>query len=293
MANFELVPEISVIIPVYNGSETLSEQLDALTNQTYSGNWELIVVDNGSTDNTSELVKTYHKTISHLKLIIATRGKGASYARNEGARAARASKLLFCDADDIVDAGWVAAMAQALEVHPFVTGSLDIEKLNKDNYWVRYAPPNGSSKNVLEFLPYAISCNVGLAREVFEQVGGFSEAFIRGQDIDLSWRLHLNGYEVHDVPEAVVFYRFRRNLKDTWRQITAYAVSHVHLYQHYAPHGMPRSSFRKALKRYRWLIKRAYCLVLDRPQCRVKWLYTAALCWGRLKGSIRYRKFYL
>jgi GT2 family glycosyltransferase len=229
----------------------------------------------------------------NLQLVSATEGKGAAYARNEGARVARATKLLFCDGDDIVDVGWLAAMTQAMETHQFVTGSLDTEKLNKDNYWVRRTPPNGSKIKVLDFLPYAVSCNVGISREVFEKVGGFSEEFIHGQDIDLSWRLHLNGCEVHDVPEAIVFYRFRQNLKDTWRQITAYAVSHVHLYQHFAHYGMPRSSFRVALRRYRWLIKRAYCLVLHRPQCRVKWIYTAALCWGRFKGSIRYRKFYL
>ncbi len=292
MTEPETIPKISVIIPVYNGYDTLSEQLDALNNQTYSDIWELIVVDNGSTDKTVELVEAYQKKMPHLRLVTAVDGKGAAYARNQGAKAARAYKLLFSDDDDIVDREWIATMFQALEKHHVVTGSLDTETLNNNHIWIRRAPYS-AKKKILEFLPYAVSCNVGISREAFEKVGGFSEEFLRGQDIDLSWRLQLNGYEIHDVPEALVFYRFRSDLKGMWWQITAYAMSHVHLYRHYAQHGMPRSSFRKALKRYKWLIKRSYCLVLDKPQCRVKWFYTAALCWGRLIGSIRYRKFYL
>jgi glycosyltransferase involved in cell wall biosynthesis len=284
---------VSVIIPVHNGEHTLGEQLKALAQQQYNGEWEIIVVNNCSTDGTVALVKSFQAQIPHLRLIHASERRGRSYARNTGASIARGEQLLFCDADDVVADGWVAALAQNLQTHQLVTGVTQTEKLNpKEVYWQRPSPPSGD-KPILKFLPYANSCNLGIWRDAFEQANGFSETFARGQDIDFSWRVQLLGYPLHVVPEAVVYYRFRQTFRDTWRQTVEYAAAHVLLYRHFAPHGMPGSSWKQIGRRYFWLMRRFRCLFKPASKAKKRWLYLAALSWGRLAGSVRYRRLYL
>jgi GT2 family glycosyltransferase len=283
---------ISVIIPVLNGEATLGEQLDALAEQKYTGEWEIIVADNGSTDRTRELVQDYQQHLPHLRLVDASARAGVSYARNVGVAHAAGDAFLFCDADDVVAPGWVAALANALREHDLVVGFMQTKQLNRQLKWQRPSPPTGE-KPVLGFLPYAQTGNCGVSRRAFEAAGGFSDRFRRGQDIDFSWRVQLQGYPLHVVPEAIVYYRYRDSLLQTWRQLVQYSQVHVLLYRHYAAHGMPRSSRREITRRYRRLLRRSPVLLRQSQKDKMDWLYHAALSWGRLVGSVRYQRLYL
>src|SRR3954470_16489202 len=95
-----MTPRLSVIIPCHNSEATLGAQLSALAAQVCSYSWEAIVADNGSLDGTEALAASFADRIPVLRVIDASARRGAAYARNAGAAAAKGSAFLFCDADD-------------------------------------------------------------------------------------------------------------------------------------------------------------------------------------------------
>src|SRR5690349_1945599 len=106
--------DLSIVIAARDAAATLGEQLDALATQVWDGTWEVLVVDNGSTDATCAIVRAAARQWPGLRLVEATDGVGPAYARNVGSRSATGRSLAFCDADDVVAPGWVAAMGGAL-----------------------------------------------------------------------------------------------------------------------------------------------------------------------------------
>jgi len=126
---------LSVIIAARNAGATIREQLVALTSQSWPHGGEIIVADNGSTDNTAEIVRTEASALGGdvtISLVDCRQVAGAGYARNVGARLAQFDHLAFCDADDVVDAVWVTAIGRALEEHEAVGGRLELEQLNPE-----------------------------------------------------------------------------------------------------------------------------------------------------------------
>ena len=132
---------LSVVIAAYDAADTLGEQLDALVDQEWSGGWEIVVVDNASTDATPDLVRAVAVEHPRVRLVRAVDGRGPAYARNAGARAAAGVALAFCDADDVVAPGWVAAMGAALAEHEFVCGPVELARLNPTWLVGRGEPP--------------------------------------------------------------------------------------------------------------------------------------------------------
>lgn len=122
--------KLSVIIPCYNGANTIADQLEALANQEWSEPWEIIVADNRSTDNSMAIVKQYQERLPNLRIVDASARQGQPYALNCGAEAAVGESLAFCDADDVVGPCWLVAMGQALSKYDFVACRFDTEKLN-------------------------------------------------------------------------------------------------------------------------------------------------------------------
>jgi glycosyltransferase involved in cell wall biosynthesis len=284
---------LSVIIPAYNAANTLGEQLDALKAQEYDGDWEIIVVDNGSIDNTAKVVQNYQHLMPHLRLVHAPSRQNRSYSRNIGVLEARGDAFLFCDADDMVSPGWVSALAEALEEHDVVIGPVEMHTLSQVACQQAHYHPISYKEPFLDFLPVAMGCNSAISRKAFQAVGGFSEDFVRQQDVDLSWRLQLRGYSIHVAPKALVYYRPRETLWEVWKQAIECGEAHVNLFRHFAAYGMTRSSWRSVLRRYKRLIKRVPHLRRADQSARIKWLREAGYRWGRIRASLRYRILYL
>jgi glycosyltransferase involved in cell wall biosynthesis len=287
---------ISVVVPVYNAAGIVAQQLDALAHQTYLGAWELVVADNGSTDGSVALVEGWRDRLPHLRVVDASTRRGAAAARNLGARAAGGDALAFCDADDVVAPGWLAALAGALEGHDFVAGRCDHETLNPG------ATANWHARSfevelpvTMNFLPYASSANMAVSRTAFLELDGFDEAFTRlgaaGEDIDLSWRLQLNGHDLHFEPDALVHYRHRHDLREVWRQNLLYGKADVLLYKRYRAHGLRPRPLRQAVRGFRGLLVRAP--ELARRGSRGLWLRDAGHRVGRMEGSIQERTLFL
>jgi GT2 family glycosyltransferase len=283
--------KLSVIIPCLNAAATLGDQLEALAGQEHDGAWELILADNGSHDDTPELVAAYRSKIANLRLVDASQRRGQAHAKNAGARAATGEALLFTDADDRVGAGYLAAMARALEEHVFVACRYDDAALNEP--WTRHCHSSSPQAEGLNpytyppFLPHAGGSSLGIRRVLHEEIGGFDESLPALEDTDYCWRLQLAGHELRFVPEALVHIRYRGTLAAIYRQSFQYAVHNVLLYQRYQGRGMPRlpwyagaGSWAKLLLRTPQLLSRGG---------RAAWTWQLAWRLGRLRGSLRYR----
>jgi glycosyltransferase involved in cell wall biosynthesis len=168
--------DVSVVIPFRDAAVHFGQQLEALSRQTYERTWEVVLVDNDSSDGSREVAERFRNRLN-LRIVDAHGKASPAYASNVGARAARGRKLLFVDADDEVAPGYVTAMATALERHEFVTSRLDHETLNPP--WMRAA--HGEFWQVegldvfFDLLPFASGCALGVSRQVFQSVGGFPE----------------------------------------------------------------------------------------------------------------------
>jgi glycosyltransferase involved in cell wall biosynthesis len=285
-------PFVSVIVPAYNEAQYIEEQLEALRTQKYDGQWEIIVVNNRSTDSTAQIVEKYKNRVSNLHLIDAAEKQGRSYARNVGAKYAKGDVLLFCDAHTVAAQGWLPIMADALSEHDVVAGGVEVQKLNK--FWAWNQPLlHGSQHKFMGFLPFVGSANMGVSRGAFEAVGGFCEEVAIGEDADLSFRLQLKGYAIHDALNALMHIRYRETILGMWKQTVRFTEAHVYLYKKYAMHGYRRRGIKDAWPLYKWLIRYAPQLFGGPPQTRQKWLRTCAACWGRIQGSLKYRVLYL
>lgn len=278
----------SVIIPAKNAEQTLGEQLEALVAQVAEFPWEILVVDNGSTDRTPQIVETYRASFPALRLIRCER-PGANAARNEGVMNASAERLLFCDADDCVAPGWVAALAAGLESYELVGGHIDNDSFDRG-----YMPGHPDYLPVIgRFLPRAIAANLGVRRSAWAEVGGFSETYQYGStDTEFCWRVQLAGFRLGYVPEASVAYRARMSLKGAARKAYLTGKARPLLYRDFRRFGMPRSSVAAALVNWVRLIALLPGAIVS-PRLRWNFVRSAAAAAGRVVGSFQHRVVYL
>ena len=294
-ASAQLAPGLSVVIPCRDGARTLPRQLAALAGQRTDVPWEVVVADNGSTDETAEVAASWSDRLPALTVVDASARPGASHARNVGARAARYSRIVWVDADDEVQPGFLSAVAAGLDAHAFCAGTWtapgDDERLE-----ALPGPAQGRWGAALAdtgFLDAVGACN-GLAvrAEALADVPGWAEDMRWGsEDTAFCWDMQLAGHALTHLPEARVVVHPRDQAGALWRQQAAWGTGAVDLYRRFAPRGAPRSSTAGALVRWA-LLAIAWPVVLV-PRLRYRWLGTAARRWGRLRGSLRFRTLYL
>ncbi|MUL36453.1 glycosyltransferase [Gloeocapsopsis dulcis] len=280
---------ISVIIPCYNAAKTIAVQLDALANQTWT-DWEIIVVDNGSTDESIAIVEKYQKQIPNLRLIHASDRPGAAYARNVGVKAATGEALLFCDADDQVEPGWLSAMGKALLKYDFVAGQFDYTQLNEPwlvNSGIFQVQKAGLSQYEFPpYLPFAGSGNLGIKTALHQAVGGFNEDLIYAEDTDYCFRVQLIGTQLHFIRDAVAQIRLRHTFKDIYRQGKNWAESHIYLRLLYGASVSKIMVLGYLMKSILYPLKIVF--YLKNKSELAEWLWVLSWNIGLLKGSIKY-----
>lgn len=279
----------SVVIPVRNGGELLRVQLDALAAQHDAPAFEVVVSDNGSTDDTVEIALLYTDRL-RLRLVDSSGCQGVSHARNVGAEAAHAAYVLFCDADDEVSPGWVAAMAAGLDHYDIVGGPLDPERLSDPAAltW-RNTPPLDALPVSMKFLPYATGANLGVRKSVIQELDGFDASYQRGhEEVDFAWRAQLAGRSIGFVPEGVIHYRLRGTVRDTLRQTFHYGRTHSQLFSRFQGQPIPRTPLKREIRTYLMLLQQGYAgwkggHGMDGWKCTMAWTV------GRLYGDLVYR----
>ncbi len=283
--------KISVILPALNAVDVLPDQLASFARQTYRGEWELLIADNGSTDGTRELVESWADRIP-VRVVDASARRGINPARNQARAVASGDLYAFCDGDDLVGDRWLEAMAAASPHYDIVGGQLDEETLNPPGT-VAYRPriPVGELPVALEFLPFAHGANWAVWSDVLEELGGFDERFVHGCDeVELCWRAQLNGYRLGYAPDMVIQYRHRESGRDLFRQFRSYGRAEPLLYRCYRDRGVQRPGALAVVKRWGRIAVHAR---RREPVERGNWLVTVGFTLGRLEGSYRHRVLFL
>jgi GT2 family glycosyltransferase len=283
---------LTVLIAVRDGGHVIADQLEALAGQEFAGSWEVVVADNGSQDDTVGVVEGFADRLPGLRVVDASARRCKAYALNEGAGTARGRSIVFLDADDVIDPGYLTAMAAALEENDFVAARLDPQSLNPP--WVLSSRSPGQTDGIvlyLGFLPAAAGCSLGIWRDVLEGVGGFDDTIMVSDDIDLCWRVQLAGHQLQFVPGAVVGYRYRETMRGVFAQARGYGAAVPPLYRRYRAQGMPRRRWHTALRFHAGALVR-----LAQARSRSDLAACAQMLGfriGLVKGSIEHRVLYL
>ena len=282
--------ELSVILPSYNGARTIGAQLDAIAAQEWDGDWEVVFVDNRSTDDTKAVVEGYRERLPALRVVDALDGQGIAFALNRGVAAAAGELVVFVNDDDEVAEGWLAAMGDALRQDEVVAGRLEHDRLNED--WaiaVRgQTQVDGLAEwGFLPYLPFGFGGTLGVRRRVHDAIGGFDTAmFPAAEDMDYCWRLQHAGWRIRFVPQAITHYRMREDLRTLWKQAFNYGYANVLVYKKHLGLGLSCAPhpWRRGVRAWLGLVKRAL-LAWSKPRFALL-IWHAGLRSGMLRASI-------
>ncbi len=202
--------KLSIVIPALNEEKYIGATLEALSDQTIKRKqYEIIVVDSQSTDNTGKIARKYADLVVRGKKI------GAGYARNVGAKKAKTDKLCFVDADTVVSSTYVEGAIESLDKCIGATGPM--EPLEKCGLWDKFCHGAWAlSQRISVFLnhPYLPGFNIGIRKEIFKKIGGFLPDVIC-EDIAFSVQLKKYG-KVCFNPKMKVKSSIRRAQKIGW-----------------------------------------------------------------------------
>lgn len=285
----EASPVATVVIPVRNGGDLLPDELDALLGQVDAPPFEVVIADNGSTDDTIAVALGYTDRLN-LRVVDAGQHPGVSHARNIGAAAAQTGIVMFCDADDQVCPEWVGAMVRGLADADIVGGPLNAERLSDEAALRRrYVPPATELATTMKFLPYASGGNLAVRSDLFEELGGFDTEYQGGhEEVDFAWRAQLAGYTVGFAPEAVIHYRLRDNVRAAMKQTYRYGRTYTQLFSRFRDQPIPRTPWRREIRTYGILLARG-ARMARKGEPMDAWLCTMSWTAGRLVGDVRYR----
>lgn len=280
---------MTVIIPVGDATH-LATQLAALADQDYRGRWELILANNNPVQDLVVQSGSVPCATS-VRTVDASEVRGASFARNTAAEEASGELLAFCDADDAVQPQWLTALVEAATQNDLVAGRLDPVGLNREAV-ARWRPRRAEGPPSGGFLPFAPSSSMAIWRDAFDEIGGFSEAYPKSHDVEMSWRAQLKGHSLGYAAEAVVLYRHRSTLRGVFRQAQKAGRARVQLHHDYRDVGHPGRSVRSAARDWAWLLTRTPFLLAGGHR-RGIWVRRLGEACGRLIGSAQYRTLYL
>jgi GT2 family glycosyltransferase len=213
-------PRMSVVVCTYNGSRTIRDALEGLARLDYE-DFEVIVVDDGSTDGVADIVREYDVRL------IQTENRGLSHARNTGMEAATGEIVAYIDDDAYPDPQWLKYLAETFRTtdHAGVGGPNIPPPIDGPIADCVANAPGGPvhvllSDRVAEHIP---GCNMAFRKTRLEAIGGFDPQFrVAGDDVDVCWRLQERGWTLGFHPAAVVWHHRRNSLRAYWKQQQGY-----------------------------------------------------------------------
>lgn len=217
-------PRMSVVVAARNAGQTLESCLESLTRLRYP-DYEVIVVNDGSTDNTEEVADRFPQFTT-----ISTPNQGVSAARNEGLRAATGEIVAYIDSDADADADWLTYLANTY-LESDVAGVGGPNFVPASDNWVAkcvYRSPGGPTQVMLDdqLAEHIPGCNMSFRKSTLDELGGFDPIFrAAADDVDMCWRLLDKGYHIGFNPSAVVWHHRRPSVRAYWRQQVGYGIS--------------------------------------------------------------------
>jgi glycosyltransferase involved in cell wall biosynthesis len=204
--------QVSVIIPAYNAEDTIADAIEAVFAQDHAGPLELVVVDDGSTDKTADVVRRYARVVyAHQQ------NAGPASARNHGARLSKGRILFFTDSDCRPERSWISKMMEGFgrEGVSVVAGSYGIANPASLLARVIHAEIVFRHRVLMpQFPKFFGSYNFAIRREVFEAAGGFNAQYRRasGEDNDLSYKIIARGGRIFFRRDACVDHYHQESL---------------------------------------------------------------------------------
>lgn len=222
-------PIISIVTINFNGKQFLKRCLNSVLLEKEKP-FEIILVDNGSTDGSAEFIRKEWDNEKRLKLIVLEKNVGAAKARNIGVQNSSSPYILILDNDTKIKQGWFDKIIDFINQHPnlgLAQPKLLTMDTNKFNYAGDLIGPFGflierargaEDRGQFDKVDKIFSLNIASAffrKEVFEQLGGFDEDYyLYWEETDLAWRTWLAGYQVLFAPNIVVWHAYGTKEKD-------------------------------------------------------------------------------
>ena len=235
----------SVIVPVYNRPDEVDELLESLSNQTQK-DFEVIIVEDGSVKTCKDVCDKYADIL--VLHYYTKENSGPGQSRNYGAERAQGDWLIILDSDVVLPEGYLAAIDDSLQqrdgsfvatkepslcdafggpdaAHPSFTPIQKAISYSMTSFFTTGGIRGGKAK-LDKFYPR--SFNMGIRRDVYQQLGGFSKMRF-GEDIDFSYRIVEAGYRPQLLPEAWVWHKRRTDFRKFFRQVYNSGIARINL----------------------------------------------------------------
>jgi glycosyltransferase involved in cell wall biosynthesis len=226
--------KLSLIIPLYNRPDEIDELLDSLTRQT-AGEFEVIVVEDGSQVDSADIVRGYTDRLTIRYLLKENGGPGP--ARNSGAKEASGNYLVFLDSDCIIPEHYIQTVLEALNSH-YVDAYGGPDRAHPSftpvQKSINYSMTSllttggirGNRRSMEKFHPR--SFNMGISRPVFEQLNGFAPMRF-GEDVDFSMRIMEAGCSTRLIGDAYVYHKRRTDFRKFFKQVHNSGIARINL----------------------------------------------------------------
>ncbi|MEN6626727.1 MAG: glycosyltransferase [Candidatus Sumerlaeia bacterium] len=295
--------EISVVIPVRNRPEQIRRAVEGvLACDLPRDEYELIVVDNGSTDDTAAAAAEAGARV------VSEPVPNRCRARNRGAEAARGRWIAFIDSDCVPEPGWLGAMARAAAEatcepkRALIAGAVlpappasPVEAYIAKRRWVdqeKFMQPGRRFSP-----PFAATANLMVRRDVYFALNGLDPTLaVAGEDADFCWRAAEAGWQLHYEPAAAVVHYHRATIGGLWRQSRDYGLGNAELFARW--HEKWGATYWIEPRRYAWAVKALikapfYATVgrnaLERREPSYDFLANTAMALGRIQGGFKRR----
>jgi glycosyltransferase involved in cell wall biosynthesis len=221
LIDLSALPAVSVIIPVYNGARTIRDTVECVLRQSLRP-FEIIIVDDGSTDNTREILKSFRSRIVYLP----KQNGGPASARNLGVKFAHGEYVAFTDSDCLPDRDWLSNLMRGFD-HPRVGGVGGVIRNVRSNLTgeyvdvIRLLDPEADQHGEI---PYLITANACFRPEALLKAGLFDERFLKpgGEEAELCLRIKELGYRFNFADNAVVLHHHRQTTVSLLKTLANY-----------------------------------------------------------------------
>ena len=244
--------EFSVIIAVRNELQHIEQCIQSVFNQDYTKAYEVIVVDGMSTDKTYELLKKLQKKYDFQ--LLQNPVLNAAAGRNTGIKHSKGTYTAFIDGDAIAHKDWLSKIKKTFEENDVSgVGGPDLLPKNSTSRSkmigqvmtspvARGGKLNPSTQHSLmdeeKLVDHIPTCNLCLKKEVFEKAGMFDEKFVKGQDLELNYRIRKKGFKLLYSPNIRVIHHRKHHMKDFTRQIYKWAKAKVAIIKKHGMNGL-------------------------------------------------------